>query len=146
MMDVMTRYSSLPAKAAMSPYEELMAYADECAANVRGWHGELIDADTILARHAIARDELVHLRTEGQVVGLECAPDDVAIYPAAQFMDDNVIPGICEVRTVVGIEDEAWLWLIMPSAYLDGAIPLDCLKQGKIQAVVEAAHHQYDCW
>lgn len=138
--------SAAPRKAKMTPYEELMAYADETSEQTVGWHGELIDAALVKWRHGIAQDELLRLYNSGRVVGFDDDAKTGLLFPDAQFNDGAAVVGIDQVIDVIEIADEAWLWLLQPSPYLEGEIPLEQLKRGNIAIVVAAAHAQYDMW
>jgi hypothetical protein len=133
-----------PGEKEMTPYEELMAYAEETIAETEGWHGELLDAATVEQRHGITADCLMTLYRDQQVIGFGDEANGDLVFPDAQFIDGKVVDGIKSVRAVVKFVGETWLWLLYPSPYLDGDIPLDQLKLGNVAAVVEAAHMQYD--
>jgi hypothetical protein len=128
----------------MTPYQELMAYAEETIAETAGWHGELLNAATVEQRHGIITNRLVALYRDQRVIAFDHGAIDGLVFPDAQFVDGKVVDGIQSVRAVVKIVGEAWAWLICPSPYLDSAMPLDQLKAGNIAAVVAAAHLQYD--
>jgi hypothetical protein len=129
-------------------YPELMEYAAQTMKSNEGCEGELLDADTVAQRHAIAPTQLVQLREEDRVAAF---PSDASglLYPAKQFVGNDVIPGIECVRPIIKFEGELWLWLTQPSPYLaayyrDGGVPLDALKMDRIEEVIAAAHRQYD--
>jgi hypothetical protein len=64
-------------------------------------------------------------------------------YPGAQFVGGDVVAGIDQVGAIVKFPGELWIFLTQRSAYLDGDVPLDRLKRGELDAVLEAAHMQY---
>lgn len=127
---------AVPGKKAMTPYEELMAYAEETIAETAGWHGELLDAASVERRHGIAPDRLLRLHHDRRVIAFDHGPTGGLVFPDAQFVDGKVVRGIKSVRAVVKIVGQAWAWLLHPSPYLDGNITLDQLKMGNISAVV----------
>ncbi|MFD1767087.1 hypothetical protein ACFSAG_09545 [Sphingorhabdus buctiana] len=130
-------------EAKRAAYEELMAYIEECAEATKGWEGELLEDDEVSQRYGISAEQLDALRGEGKAMAFPKSAGGY-VYPAAQFVDCNVVAGIDHVAEVVQINGECWLFLTQRSPYLDGDVPLDRLKRGDLAAVVEAAHMQYD--
>jgi hypothetical protein len=131
------------ADAASAAYAELMAYLEETAAKTDGWEGELLDAAEVNARHGIGLTELEVLRAKGRVVAFRRKAGGYR-YPDAQFKNGKVVSGLDRLVEVVGTCDEMWLWLRQPCPYLEWDIPLDLLKRNEIDAVLAAAHKQYD--
>jgi hypothetical protein len=130
-------------EAKSAAYLELMAYIEECAEATKGWEGELLEVDEVYRRHRISAKQLDALRGEDRAMAF---PKSVGgyVYPAAQFVDGDVVAGIDHVAEIVEINGECWLFLTQRSPYLDGDVPLDRLKRGDLAAVLEAAHMQYD--
>jgi excisionase family DNA binding protein len=66
------------------------------------------------------------------------------LIPAEQILSaGEVVPGISEVLAVIGEPEAAWDFLNEESAFLDPEKPMrpiDALRQGKVEAVVAAAH------
>jgi excisionase family DNA binding protein len=66
------------------------------------------------------------------------------LIPAEQIMGaGEVVPGIREVLAVIGEPEAAWDFLNEESAFVDpdkSMRPIDALRQGKVEAVVAAAH------
>jgi excisionase family DNA binding protein len=66
------------------------------------------------------------------------------LIPSEQIMGaGEVVPGIVQVLAVIGEPEAAWDFLNEESAFLDpeGSMrPIDALRQGKVEAVVAAAH------
>jgi excisionase family DNA binding protein len=66
------------------------------------------------------------------------------LIPAEQIMGaGEVVPGIAEVLAVIGEAEAAWDFLNEESAFVDpekSVRPIDALRQGKVDAVVAAAH------
>lgn len=130
-------------EAKSAAYMELLAYIEETAEETIGWEGELLEVDEVYQRHGVSAKQLDKLRRESRAIAF---PKSVGgyVYPAAQFVDGNVVAGINHVAEIVECNDECWLWLTQRSANLDGNVPLDRLKRGDLAAVLEAAHMQYD--
>jgi hypothetical protein len=54
-----------------------------------------------------------------------------------------VVPGIAQVLKVIPDAEAAWNFLSEESAFVDAASsvrPIDALREGKVEAVVAAAH------
>ena len=66
------------------------------------------------------------------------------LIPAEQIMGaGEVVPGIREVLAVIGEPEAAWNFLNEESAFVDpesSVRPIEALRQGKVEAVVAAAH------
>jgi excisionase family DNA binding protein len=66
------------------------------------------------------------------------------LVPSEQIMGaGEVVPGIREVLAVIGEPEAAWDFLNEESAFLDPerqVRPIDALREGKVDAVVAAAH------
>jgi hypothetical protein len=63
------------------------------------------------------------------------------VFPAWQFTDRGTVPGLDQVLRVLSDHDE-WMqnvFFVNPNTRLDGRRPLDLLRAGEIQDVVEAA-------
>jgi Protein of unknown function (DUF2384) len=120
-----------------------MAYLEETTAKTDGWEGELLDAAEVKVRHGIGSAELEVLLAEGRVVAFRMKAGGFR-YPDAQFENGKVVSGLDHLAELVGTSGEMWLWLTLPSPYLGGAVPLDLLKRGELDAVLVAAHMQYD--
>ncbi len=65
-------------------------------------------------------------------------------YPVFQFDGDRVLPGIqTVVQTLAPQVATPWTtasWLTSPQRSLDGTRPVDALRRGEVNRVVEAAH------
>jgi len=72
------------------------------------------------------------------------------LVPAEQIMGaGEVVPGIAEVLAVISDPEAAWDFLGEESAFLDPEVsvrPIDALRQGKVEAVVAAAHSFLEAW
>jgi excisionase family DNA binding protein len=66
------------------------------------------------------------------------------LIPAEQIVDaGEVVPGISQVLAVIGEPEAAWDFLNEESVFVDPERPMrpiDALRQGKVNAVVAAAH------
>ena len=83
--------------------------------------------------------ELETMRRNHQVLGLSV--NEELVYPAWQFIEGKVSSGLDKVLAALK-EDGAWtqvIFLLTGDIRLDGAIPLEKLKEGEIDQVVWAA-------
>jgi excisionase family DNA binding protein len=72
------------------------------------------------------------------------------LLPAEQIVGaGEVVPGIAQVLAVIGEPEAAWDFLNEESAFVDpekSVRPIDALRQGKVEAVVAAAHSFLEAW
>jgi hypothetical protein len=83
--------------------------------------------------------ELETMRRNHQVLGLSV--NEELVYPAWQFIEGKVLSGLDKVLAALK-EDGAWtqvIFLLTGDIRLDGATPLEKLKEGEIDQVVWAA-------
>ena len=83
--------------------------------------------------------ELETMRRNHQVLGLSV--NEEVVYPAWQFIEGKVLSGLDKVLAALK-EDGAWtqvIFLLTGDIRLDGATPLEKLKEGEIDQVVWAA-------
>ena len=83
--------------------------------------------------------ELEAMRRNYQVLGLSV--NEQLVYPAWQFIEGKVLSGLDKVLAALK-EDGAWtqvIFLLTGDIRLDGATPLEKLKEGEINQVVRAA-------
>ena len=106
--------------------------------------GPVYDAKTVavllgrpgkpVSRQAVSKRSLLALRTgNGRVY-----------YPAFQFANGRPITGLADILAVID-EDlvSRWTlasWLVSPENALDGAPPIEALRAGEIQRVLDEAH------
>ena len=79
-------------------------------------------------------------RNQGQLLGFRISPSDWA-YPIWQTGPDGLLPGLSSVMAEEP-DESAWGWMaffLAPNVWLDGARPLDVLRQGDIERVRNAA-------
>lgn len=68
--------------------------------------------------------------------------DGRPVYPTFQFDGRGVLGGLATVLSVVGEVDDmltATAWLTAPKPALDGVSPVEALRAGRVDAVVDAA-------
>jgi excisionase family DNA binding protein len=65
------------------------------------------------------------------------------LIPAEQILGAEVVPGIAQVLAVIPDQQAAWGFLSEESAFVDPeklVRPIEALREGKVEAVVAAAH------
>ena len=97
--------------------------------------GGVLSADAAGKIAAITRQAIDKRRRANAILAVREGSDWK--YPACQFRDGNVLPGIAEV--VRGLEGQgAWAtldFLLAPDSALGGRSPLDALREGDLGAV-----------
>ncbi|UWQ20086.1 hypothetical protein [Jannaschia sp. W003] len=78
-------------------------------------------------------------REDRQIVVLDSEKRGL-IVPVAQFEGGKVLPGVADVlRIASGSATTAWLFLKRPHHAFDGQAPVEALREGRVQEVLEAA-------
>jgi hypothetical protein len=95
----------------------------------------------VTKRLGISRQAVDKRRKAGRLLGVEL-PKRGVLYPAWQFSETGMLAGIVEVLSALRDHD-AWAqarFFTTENDRLAGKRPLDLLKQGKVERVVEAAN------
>ena len=112
-----------------------------------GEDGDYAGAREVAELVGISRQAVQGRRMRGDMIGFFHGRRD-ALFPREQFDErGRVVPGIGGVLAVFdGDGWEAWSWLKRPCAALDGARPIDRLRDETVDEVVAAArgHRQGD--
>ncbi len=78
----------------------------------------------------------------GEIIAVRAGEDHG--YPACQFGPDGMLPGLSEALAVMPMRAD-WMrleWLLVPDHALDGRSPLQALKAGRIEEVMDVARGQ----
>ena len=62
-------------------------------------------------------------------------------YPACQFTSDGIVEGLAVILEAIPVRAD-WMrleWLLVPDDALDGLSPLEALKEGRIDDVIDIA-------
>ena len=89
----------------------------------------------------ISRQAVDKRRKAGQLLALEL-PKRGLLYPAWQFAEGDLLPGLVEVLTALDGHD-AWArarFFVTENDRLAGERPLDALRRGQLEPVLQAAH------
>ncbi|MGF7154796.1 hypothetical protein GGR40_002581 [Novosphingobium gossypii] len=109
---------------------------------LESWAGPVAGAGEVEDNLGIPRSTLSHWHKKGMVVGLLRGARKLA-YPLEQFVDARPLEGIADVLRLAPDARSAWLWLRQPHGALDGLTPLDALKAGARQEVVNGAERDF---
>jgi hypothetical protein len=93
-------------------------------------------AATILA---ISEQVVEERRKAGELIAVETG--EGYRYPACQFTPDGQVTGLSEVLTVMPIRHD-WMrleWLLVPDEALEGLSPLEALRVGRLEDVLDIA-------
>lgn len=100
---------------------------------VENWARPLAYASENERHMGISQTVLEQWLERCEVIGLPA--ENGIVFPFEQFLDGSVIRGISDVLKIVGHSASAWRCLISPKPSI-GGIPLDLLKEGKIEIVI----------
>jgi hypothetical protein len=118
----------------------LEAYAR--ARPIESWAGPVLGAGDVEERFGIARSTLNDWRRRGSVIGI-LRGERKHYFPLEQFVDGRPLQGIAAVSRIVGDHRAAWLWLRQAHGRFEMKTPLETLKRGRVDAVVEAATRDF---
>lgn len=107
------------------------------------WAGEVISGDELASRLPMDDAELSIWQRSKRLVALEDARGR-RVFPTEQLVDGKPLTGLEDVVRLVGDERAAWLWLRQPNGVLDRNRPLDILKAGGLQEVLQAASRDFN--
>lgn len=102
------------------------------------WAGRVAGPTLLEEQFGIPRSTLHWWQRHNDVIALRKGARK-HVFPLAQFIDGRPVPGIRQVLALVPNHRLAWHWLIQPSPFLEGDIPIDRLRQDLIDEVVSAA-------
>lgn len=91
--------------------------------------------------HRVSRQAIDKRVREGSLLGVS-GPSNRRSYPAAQFLSDgSVVPGLKEVRDALPTKNP-WMvlnFLVSPEPRIKGRKPIELLREGDLQPVIEIA-------
>jgi hypothetical protein len=105
---------------------------------IEEWAGPVAGPNELQRDHGISRSTLHDWHQRGAVIGL-LRGTRKHVFPTAQFVDGRPAPGIAEVMKIIKQPRAAWLWLCQPHPSGNGTAPIERLKAGIVEEVVEAA-------
>jgi hypothetical protein len=105
---------------------------------IQDWAGQAAGPTYLEEHFGIPRSTLHWWQRHNDVVALRKGARK-HVFPLAQFVDGRPAPGIRQVLASITNPRLAWFWLIRPSPYLDGRVPIEMLRQDLAAEVVLAA-------
>ena len=102
--------------------------------------GGTFDLEAVCSLTHLTRQAIHKQVTDGRLFAVP-GPSNRNVYPVAQFDNDGrPVEGLKEVRDALGSRSPWMLlnFLVNPEARLDNRKPIDLLRAGKLEAVVEA--------
>lgn len=126
---------------ARSARERAIRLGEEIAGEDLRLSGAYDLAETRALLRGATRRQVEDRVREGRLIAVS-GPDKMTCYPAAQFNEDGtVVEGLAAVLEVMPTKNSFAIlnYLIHPDSLLGGRTPIDLLKAGEIDLVVEAA-------
>lgn len=120
------------------------------SARLRGLHvklevlekaGGVLQPGEVAGLLRMSRQAVGKRRRSGQLLALSTGKRGFE-YPACQFGDGGVVPGLGEVLAAFADEVDPWMqlaFLVAPHGSLDGETPLDLMRRGEIDPVIRLA-------
>jgi hypothetical protein len=109
---------------------------------LESWAGPVAGPGEIEKQLHVARSTLNEWHRRGVVIGL-LRGERKHVYPLDQFVDARPMQGIADIARIAPDERAAWLWLRQPHGRFDMRPPLDMLKAGQRDEVVQAAERDF---
>jgi len=109
---------------------------------IEDWAGPLAGPTKLERDFGVARSTLHTWQKQGVVVGLLVGVRKHA-FPTEQFVDGRPVAGLGAIVDAIGDLRTAWLWLREPNPGLAGMAPLERLKVGAADQVVELARSNF---
>jgi len=109
---------------------------------LESWAGPVAGPVEIEKQLHVARSTLNEWHRRGAVIGL-LRGERKHVYPLEQFVDARPMQGIGDVAKIAPDERAAWLWLRQPHGRFAMRPPLDLLKAGQREEVIQAAERDF---
>lgn len=109
---------------------------------LESWAGPVAGPSEIEKQLHVARSTLNEWHRRGAVIGL-LRGERKHVYPLDQFVDARPLRGIADIAKIASDERAAWLWLRQPHGRFDMRPPLDRLKAGHRDEVIQAAERDF---
>ncbi|HTN96465.1 MAG TPA: hypothetical protein VL101_05775, partial [Nordella sp.] len=106
------------------------------------WAGPLAGPVELEREYGIRRSTLHDWQRRGSIIGLLRGGRKHA-FPLAQFVDGRPIEGMTQVTKIIRDPRTAWLWLLRSHPDTGQRPPLDHLKAGHIEDVINAAESDF---
>jgi hypothetical protein len=109
---------------------------------LESWAGPVAGPGEIEKQLHVARSTLNEWHRRGVVIGL-LRGERKHVYPLDQFVDARPMQGVGDVAKIAPNERAAWLWLRQPHGRFDMRPPLDLLKAGQRDEVIQTAERDF---
>jgi hypothetical protein len=110
-------------------------------ARVEDWAGPVAGPGDIEKMFGTKRSTLHDWQKRGAVIGL-LRGERKHVFPLAQFVDGRPIEGMSRITKLIPNSRVAWQWLLQTKPSIGGA-PLDRLKKGHLDEVLDAAARDF---
>lgn len=117
----------------------LAAYATPV--RLEDWAGPVAGPGDIEKAFGTKRSTLHDWQKRGAVIGL-LKGERKHVFPLAQFVDGRPVEGMSDVTGIIRNPRAAWQWLIQSKPSIGGT-PLDRLKAGHLDEVIDAAERDF---
>ncbi len=121
------------------PIAEMIAAGEVRKAELTRMAGGLYTLSEVAAILAISEQLIEQRRKAGELIAVRLA--ESYCYPACQFTPHGIVTGLSEVLAVMPIR-HAWMrleWLLVPDEALEGLSPLEALRAGRLEDVIDIA-------
>lgn len=109
---------------------------------VEDWAGPIAGPTELERDFGVARSTLHTWQKQGAVIGLLVGVRKHA-FPTEQFVDGRPVADLGPIVEAIGDSRTAWLWLREPNPGFAGAAPLERLRAGAVDKVVELARSNF---
>ncbi|TPN20823.1 hypothetical protein FKO01_31930 [Mesorhizobium sp. B2-3-3] len=124
------------------PYLTRWRRSDVNLLRLEDWAGAVAGPTYLEATLRIPRSTLHRWQKQNQVIALRKGLGR-HVFPLAQFVDGRPVAGIPDVFALAKHPRAAWSWLVHPSPYLEGDVPIDLLRRDVVVEVVAAAKRSF---
>ncbi|MBY4639889.1 hypothetical protein K6L44_07785 [Gluconacetobacter entanii] len=111
---------------------------------IESWAGYVLKAGEIREKFGIPTSTLHSWRETNKIVAIKRNHRNFC-YPIEQFVDSKPVAGIEDILKLSPSSRSAWLWLCQRHPTTKDMRPIDLLRNGDAQVVVDAAHGEFGC-
>jgi hypothetical protein len=122
------------------PYREALRRGHEARKELLAAEGGVLSGAEVAELLGLSRQAVDKRRRLGRLLGFSIGRRGI-VYPAWQFTEGGVLPGLEEVLSDLPIRT-GWspvIFMLSENAWVDNERPLDCLRRGEIECVRRAA-------
>lgn len=111
---------------------------------IESWAGHVLKAGEIKEKFGIPTSTLHSWRETNRIVAIKRNHRNFC-YPLEQFVDGKPVAGIEDILKLSPSSRSAWLWLCQRHPTTKDMRPIDLLRKGDAQIVVDAAQGEFGC-